>query len=175
MLATVSVRGGPTITPPAGWTLIRQDISGSAIRQAVFIHIAGSSEPADYTFSLSSAQSAAGGILAYRGVDPTSPIDTHGGQVNAASTSITAPSVTTTGPDRMLVGLFGIAALTSQTSPAGMTERYDQTVPSTNTYKVTTGAHDQLLAGSGATGPRVALAANSVINIGQVVALIPAP
>ena len=45
MLATIASRGGPTITPPAGWTLVRQDISGSTMRQAVFVRIAGASEP----------------------------------------------------------------------------------------------------------------------------------
>ncbi len=173
LLATVAARGAPTITPPAGWTLVRLDASGSTVRQAVYVHIAGGSEPASYTFTLSSAQSAAGGILAYTGVDPVTPIDAHGGQANVASTSITAPSITTTGANRLLAGLFGTAALTSETPPRGMTERYDQQVPGTNQYKVTTGADDQLLAGAGATGTRVALAAASGINIGQLVALNP--
>ena len=173
MLATIASRGGPTITPPAGWTLVRQDLSGSTIRQAVFVRIAGASEPTSYVFILSSSQSATGGIVAYSGVDPTGPIDAHGGGVNASSTSITAPSITTTGPGRMLVGLFGIAQLTTETSPAGMTERYDQAVPSTNTYKVTTAGADELVPAAGATGTRVALAATSGVNIGQLVALRP--
>src|SRR5207245_1050669 len=46
-------------------------------------------------------------------------------------------------------------------------------VPSTNQYKVTTGADDQLLLSAGATGTRTALAAASGINIGQLVALNP--
>jgi hypothetical protein len=173
MLATVSVRGNPRITPPAGWTVVRQDNSGSTMRQAVFVRIAGTSEPTSYTFALSKSQSAAGGIVAYAGVDPASPVDAHGGQVNASSTSLTAPSITTTESDVMLVGLFGIATLTTEVSPASMSERYDQTVPSTNKYKVTSGAHDQLFGGAGATGTRVALAANSGINIGQLVGLRP--
>ena len=175
MLATIATRGGPTITPPAGWTLVRQDVSGTTMRQAVFVRIAGASEPTTYVFTLSSSQSAAGGIVAYSGVDPTGPIDAHGGGVNASSTSITAPSITTTGPGAMLVGLFGIAQLTTQTPPAGMTERYDQAVPSTNTYKVTTAGADELAPAAGATGTRVAVAATSGINIGQLIALRPAP
>ncbi|HET7168477.1 MAG TPA: Ig-like domain-containing protein, partial [Candidatus Limnocylindrales bacterium] len=175
LVAAVSVRGGPTITPPAGWTLVRQDINASTMRQALFVHVAGGSEPSSYTFTLSNAQSAAGGIVAYSGVDPANPVDVHGGQVNAASTSITAPSVTTTGPDRVLVAFFGTPALTSMTPPSGMTERYDEAVPSTNTYKVTSAAADGGAASAGATGTRVAVAANSAANIGQLVALRPAP
>jgi hypothetical protein len=175
LLAAVAVRGAPTITPPAGWTLVRQEANASTMRQAIFVHVAGGSEPATYTFTFSSAQSSAGGIAAYSGVDPTNPVDAHGGQLNAASTSITAPSITTTGPDRMLVGFFGLPALSSMTAPSGMTERYDQTVPATNQFKVTTGSSDQVVTSAGATGTRVALAANSAANIGQLVALRPAP
>jgi hypothetical protein len=175
LLAVVSVRGAPTITPPVSWTLVRLDINSTTMRQAVFVKTAGGSEPGSYTFTLSSAQSAAGGIVAYSGVDGSSPIDAHGGQANAASTSITAPSITTTGPDRMLVGFFGTAALTTMNPPAGMTERFDRTVPSTNTYKVTSEASDALVAASGATGPRVALAVNAAGNVGQLIALRPAP
>jgi Bacterial Ig-like domain len=174
LLAVVSARGAPTITAPAGWTLVRLDINATTMRQAVFVRTAGGAEPGSYTFTLSSAQSAAGGIVAYSGVDGSSPIDAHGGQINAASTSITAPSITTGGPDRMLVGFFGTAALTTITPPAGLTERFDQTVPATNQYKVTSETGDALVA-AGATGPRTALAANSAANVGQVVALRPAP
>jgi hypothetical protein len=174
MLATVAARGAPTITAPAGWTLVRLDINATTMRQAVFVKTAGA-EPGSYTFSLSSAQSATGGIVAYSGVDGSNPIDAHGGQINAASTSITAPSITTGGPDRMVVGFFGTAALTTIGPPASMTERFDQTVPATNQYKVTGEASDAPLAAAGATGQRTALAANSAANVGQLVALRPAP
>ena len=113
--------------------------------------------------------------MAYTGVDGTTPIDVHGGQLNASSTSITAPSITTTGANRMIVGFFGTPVLTSVTPPGGMTERFDQTVPSTNTYKVTSEAASQSVAGAGATGTRVATAVNAAANIGQLVALNPAP
>jgi len=175
LLAVVTARGGPTITAPAGWTLVRSDISGSTVRQLVFVKTAGGAEPASYTFTLSSAQSAAGGIVAYSGVDGSNPIDAAGGQANASSTSISAPSITTTGTDRMLVGFFGTAALTTVSPPGGMTERFDQTVPSTNTYKVTVEGSDAAVAAAGATGGRTALAANAAANIGQLIALRPAP
>jgi hypothetical protein len=174
MLAAVAFRGNPTITPPAGWTLVRQDVNGNTHRQAVFVKVAGGSEPASYTFTLSSAQSAAGGIVAYSGVDQASPVDAHGGQINTSSTSATAPSITTTGPDRMVVAFYATPNLTTFTSPGGMTERYDQQVPAANQYKVTATADDQLVAGTGGTGTRVATVANSAASVGQLVALRPA-
>jgi hypothetical protein len=48
-------------------------------------------------------------------------------------------------------------------------------VPGTNTYKVTSEAGDAPIAAAGATGARVAVATNSAANVGQLVALRPAP
>jgi hypothetical protein len=175
MLAAVAFRGNPTITPPTGWTLVRQDLNGNAHRQAIFVRIAGATEPTSYVFTLSNAQSAAGGIVVYSGVDQTTPVDVHGGQLNASSTSATAPSVTTTGTNRMLVAFFATPNLTTFTAPAGMTERYDQQVPVANPYKVTTTVDDQTVAAAGATGTRVATIANSAASVAQLVALRPAP
>jgi hypothetical protein len=42
MLATVAARGNPTVSAPAGWTLVRVDGSGNTMRQAVFVRIASS-------------------------------------------------------------------------------------------------------------------------------------
>jgi fibronectin type 3 domain-containing protein len=171
MLAAVTTRGKPTITPPSGWTLVRLDASGNAMRQAIYLRVAGSSEPPSYTFALQSSQWAGGGIVAYGGVDPAAPIDVTAGQANASSSSITAPSVTTTGPVRMLVVFSGIAALASQTAPDGMVERYDEASPTTNANAVTTAASDQLITATGPTGPRVAGATAAGISVGQAVAL----
>jgi hypothetical protein len=173
MLAAVGARGNPVITPPTGWTLVRLDNSGGTIRQALYVHLAGASEPASYTWTLSVAASAAGGIVAYAGVDPASPVDVHGGQVNTSSTQATAPTVTTTGANRLLVALYAIPNLTTFSPPAGMTERYDAQTPAANQYKVTVAAHDQLLAAAGPTGTRVATAANAAVTVGHTVALRP--
>jgi hypothetical protein len=59
----------------------RVDANGSTVRQAIFYRIAGTSEPASYAFGLSTSQSAAGGIVAYSGVDPANPIDVAGGLI----------------------------------------------------------------------------------------------
>jgi Bacterial Ig domain len=173
LLAAVHVRGQPAITPPAGWVLVRQEQNGSNMRAAVYYKVATGSEPGSYTWTFASSQAAAGGITAWSGVSTTTPIDAHGGQVNASSNTITAPSITTTTANTMLVGFFGIGPATSLTPPAGMTERWD--VASTQgSFKATSGAASALQAAAGPTGTRAATSGATSTNIGQLVALRPA-
>jgi hypothetical protein len=53
MIAQLTTKGAsgvlPTITPPSGWTLARNDANGTAMQQAIYWKAAGSSEPASYT------------------------------------------------------------------------------------------------------------------------------
>jgi hypothetical protein len=166
MLAGITFYGA-TITPPAGWTLIRRDDIGASGGQAVYWKMAGASEPASYSFSLGGTQRASGGIVAYSGVDNSSPIDASSGQVSGGpSTFITAPSATTTAPGAMVVGFFGSSAVTTITPPTGMTERFD--TASTGT---TTEAASVTQAAAGSTGTKTATSAASGYWIGQLVAL----
>lgn len=172
LLAAVSVDQTPTITPPAGWTLVRSDANGTTQTQAIYWHAAGASEPATYTFTFGApVASAVAGLVAYSGVDTTSPIDVAGGQSNAASSSITAPSVTTTVANTMLVGFFGLDNDATISPPSGMTERWD--VDAQGTADEGAEAADVATATAGATGTKVATASISDLSIGQLVALKP--
>jgi len=174
MIASVDVRGNPTITAPTGWTLIRLDIIQNTFRKATYYRVAGSSEPGSYTWTFNSSQAASGGILAYSGVSTTNPVDAHSGLSGTGTSLITAPSVTTTVPNTMLVGLFAAAGNLTITPPAGMVERFDVT-SNAGTYKVSSEAADAFRAAAGATGDRVARADNGTNPaIGQLVALRPA-
>jgi hypothetical protein len=172
LLAGVSVRGKPSIKAPAGWMLVLKTQAANTMTQAVYLRIAGGSEPATATWTFSKAVGAAGGMLAYAGVDATAPLDIVGGQANPASTAITAPSVTTTAAGDVLVGFFGIAGATTITPPASLAERYD--VSASGTFKIASAAADERLATAGATGSRTAVAGASAGSIGQLVALRPA-
>ncbi len=173
LLAVVTARNDPTISPPAGWTRVRSDVNGTSLTQTVFVRTAGASEPASYTFTLSKPVTAAvGGVIGYSGMDPISPIDTHGGQANASSASVTAPSITTTVADATVVGLFGTGQDATFTQLSGMTERFD--VLTTGTSQVSAAADDAVQAAAGATGTKVATASKAAVNIGQLVALRPA-
>jgi hypothetical protein len=172
MLASIDTRGTTVITAPVGWVTIADNANGTAMRKTTYYKIAGASEPSTYTWSFSSAVPAAGGIVAYRGVDQTNPIDAANGQSNASSTSITAPSISTTVPNAMLLGFFGTAINATIAPPTGMVERGEIAITSGNT-KIATEISDAILAATGPTGVRIAVADRAASNIGQVVALRP--
>jgi hypothetical protein len=117
---------------------------------------------------------AAGGIVAYAGVDTAAPVDVHGGRTTAGSVkTITAPSVTTTTAGDEIVALFDIGGTNSITPPAGMLERAEAVVTAGSNHVTWEGA-DSLLAAQGPTGIRTASASVAHPNIGQIVALRPA-
>ena len=174
LLAGVAVRGATTITAPAGWTLVRLDNAADYTIQAVYWRpVAATGEPASYQWAFSSSNAAAGGILAYSGVNTAAPIDVHGGAVNgSATTSIVAPSITTTvGGDRV-VGMFGIGGANSITPPPGMTEEGEAASTAGN-YHVTWEGSDYTQA-AGPTGPKTASAGVAHPSVGQLIALRPA-
>jgi hypothetical protein len=162
------------MTAPTGWTLVRTDVNGSTMRLSTYQRWAVSGEPATYAFMFSKSTSAASaGVVAYRGVHPTTPIDAHGGQLNASSSiRATAPTITTTVARTTLIASFGSASNVTVTPPTGMTERYDRL--SAGSSKVAVTGDDQPLAAAGNTGVRTATLSKSTSSIGQLIALRPA-
>jgi hypothetical protein len=173
MVAAIVVRSDATISTPTGWTLVRSDVSGSSLRQSAYVKVAGGSEPGSYTWTFSAqTPAAAGSIAAYTGVDTTTPVDVSGGQANASSSSVVAPSVTTTIANALVVGLFATANDGTFSPPSGMTERTD--VPVDGTAQATASLADVSQASAGASGTKTATASVSAVNIGALVALRPA-
>ncbi|MEK9135584.1 MAG: hypothetical protein AAB393_00555, partial [Bacteroidota bacterium] len=126
LVAQITVNNGSStsMTAPSAWTLVRRDNRTSQVSQAIYYKVAGASEPASYTWTLSPSDAASGGIVAYSGANTSSPIDASSGGTGS-SNIVTAPSVTTTAADEMVVGFFGHDNATTFTPPSGMTERYD--------------------------------------------------
>jgi len=175
LIASIAVRGNPTVNAPAGWTLIRSDANGSTMRLSTFRRFVTTTEPAThvFTFTKSSTASSAG-IAAYRGVNPTTPVDVHGGQVTSrAGTNLSAPTVTATVAGTKLISVFGSAIDATAIPPTGMTERYDRL--SVGSSKVSVTADDQTLAAAGATGVRTVTLDKSTTGLGQDICLRPAP
>jgi MSHA biogenesis protein MshQ len=175
LVASIAVRGNPTINAPAGWTLIRTDANGSTMRLSTFRRFVTASEPASHVFTFTkSSVATAAGIVSYRGVNPTTPIDVHGGTVTSkAGTKLTAPSVNATIAGTTLISVFGSAIDATATAPTGMTERYDRL--SAGSSRIAVAADDQTLSASGATGVRTATLDKSTTGVGQDIALRPAP
>jgi hypothetical protein len=169
---------GITVTAPSGWTQIRVD-SGNGIMQALYYHIAGTSEPASYTWSWSgTGANAAGSIGAFSGINTSAPINASSGAASSSqSSSITAPGVTTTVDNAVVIGFFGIRASTSITLPTGETSGW----AALSTASGGSGQQSDIAGGyevqptAGATGNRQAsvLSSEAGYNVGQLVALQP--
>ena len=131
LMACLALNGGgiPLAGVPAGWTLVAAVPGVTNPKVFGYYRVAGASEPAIYTWTLSSAVANGAGIARYSGVDPAQPLD--GAPTTAAAgsgTSAVLPGVTTTAPNAMLVGCVGInssSASTGITSPPGMTQAWD--------------------------------------------------
>ena len=151
MLAAITTRGTPVITAPSGWTQTATQANGTTSRLTVFRRVATAAEPASYTFTWTGAEKAAAGIVAYTGVDQANPIDVTATATGASSTTHVAPSVTTTGPNRLVVALYGVGVATTATPTAPLVERIDVTnlLPSN---AVTTVVGERAVAAAGATG-----------------------
>jgi hypothetical protein len=169
MVAVVDVKVNPTVTAPAGWTLVSTNSNGSELTQKIYTHVAGGAEPTTYRWSFNENRAATGGILAYSGVSTSSPVEvTSVGK--AVSTSITAPSVTTAFAGTVVLGAFGINNASAITQPTGTTERGEIA----SSTKIKTEVADYVQTAAGATGAKVALAASSGTNVGQLIVLRPA-
>src|SRR5437667_6772026 len=82
MVASITAHDGssviPTITAPAGWTLIVNTTSnGQNLAVSTYWKVAGTTfaDPGPYTFTVSPSSRIAGGISAYFNVDTTNPIN----------------------------------------------------------------------------------------------------
>src|SRR5204863_474874 len=170
MVASITSRTGsgtPTISAPAGWTLIvSTPDSGNNLTTATYWKVAGTAgaDPGPYTFTVSSSR-VAGGISAYSNVDTTNPINASGGQASSS-----APSITTTVANTMLVACFGRAGGSAIGAPTGTSERFHaETSSSTNAASESA---DVAQASAGATGQKAST--GNTANIGQLIALAPA-
>jgi hypothetical protein len=164
----------PGFTAPAGWTVLRQHTIKDTLRQAVYVKVAGTAEPASYAWKVSSSRRLAGGITSFAGVDTAQPVDAVNGAVNPSSTAVPAPVITTTVPNTLLVHLAAVSAEATVAPPTGMTERWEATAANTSKKDVVASLSESVQTLSGATGPRVATASRAGKSIGVLLALRPA-
>jgi hypothetical protein len=111
------------INPPNGWTLIRRTDNGTDAGLATYYKIAGASEPASYEFGLT-GQKWAAGITRITGADIANPIQASSGGIGGVA-NVTAPSLTTTKVNALVLAFFTNKKGTTYTPPFGTTEIYD--------------------------------------------------
>lgn len=164
MIASIAVRPSTAvITPPGGWTLVRRidNATGNTNSLAVYSRVAAVAEPANHTWAFSASTGSAGGISAFRGVDNSSPIHVENGQSTSSSLTHSAPSVTTTTSNTMLVTSHSFSTSATWTPPAGMTEAFERAslaVP--NSGGISIEGSYVLKGATGATGTKSAVASN---------------
>ena len=96
LIASVDARlsAEASITAPTGWILIRRDSSApryGSLSQALYYKVAGSAEPTKYAWFLAAPVSAAGSVVDFKGVNRSSPVDSHSGAFTPASRSALRP------------------------------------------------------------------------------------
>ena len=149
MVAHVIVHpAGNTITAPAGWTLVLRQDSPSVISTASYVKVAGSSEPASYTWRFGTVGQASGGIASYIGVNTTTPVDASHAQYNASTSNVDNSGLTTTTANDMLVYAVGITVATTVNVPAGFTQEWSTTSNSSTTSEMS----QELFSSVGPTG-----------------------
>jgi PKD repeat protein len=161
MIASIGVRPATvTIGVPAGWTLVRRIDNGTHVSLVVFRKVSGTSEPVSYSWDVTGATWAAGGIQSFVNVDTVNPIDVEAGQATPTSLSHSTPSVTTTVANTMVITSHTFATSTTWTQPTGMTEAFDtQFQPVEQNLGLSIEGNHVVQATVGATGTKTATAA----------------
>ncbi len=182
MIANITQRNSTGTISLAGWTAISQaTYDGGSTSGAILYKVAGGSEPANYAFGLGAgANNNTGTLVAFSGVDVTGgflvgggaggPFDVAPGSLStsgANSSPATATSITTATANAAVIMLAHINDNQSlgpwtATSPASLTELYENQYNPSGAVDLTTGAAWALKAAAGATGTgSVTIGANS--------------
>jgi hypothetical protein len=130
LIAQITADSGPSATPPSGWTAVTSRTVSTSAKLFVYSHVVGSSEPANYTWTLSTAVKWNAGIANFHGVNTTSIWDTGvvGATVTTAASTFTLPGVTTATAGAMVVGGVALnSGSVSPTQPSGWTEALEST------------------------------------------------
>ena len=160
----------PDLTAPPGWTLVRRD-GDNALGQFVYTRVVVPSEPASYTWT-GLTSNKAGAIVAFSGVDTVVPVNASSGRADQVSGIATAPSVTTTRANVVVVGAFGLLNTQTQPAPTGMTGVWAGFTSTGTNPEISIMGAEQSYPTPGATGDKTS-SAPGARTVGQLVALQP--
>jgi myo-inositol-hexaphosphate 3-phosphohydrolase len=131
LVACVALNGSNVAATgtPAGWSRIAAVTTITNPRVFGYYKVAGSTEPADYTWTLTASVQNGGGIARYSGVDSAVPLDVAAKTASGtAALSGTVPGVTTMSANAMLVGCMAVNSSKTNlaiSSPGGLAEAWD--------------------------------------------------
>jgi hypothetical protein len=152
MLAVITSASGTGPATPTGWTRVAGASSGnfSTGTLTVFTRVAGTGEPASYSWSLGGTFEASGAVGTYVGIDNVTPVQASSIATGNSKTMI-ASSVTTTTNNAYVIAAVGFNATTSVTvgDPPGTTQR---AAPISPGQFVGTVVDDFIQSPAGATG-----------------------
>lgn len=172
-----------TISAPAGWTSVRQTDSPYGafnFSSALFSKIAVQADVDAATFTFTGSQTTEdnrGLITAWSGINTTTPIGASSGQYNAASTTVTAPTITPVANSMILM----IATVRDDNTQSGYAIATDNPASWGEAYDLTTKVDNDMAQAMGyatraqtsATGNGTATTSGSDANIGQLVSISP--
>ena len=177
-----SISASPTL---AGWTLINgMIINGSTKRHGAALYkiaVAADLIATNYTFTLDTlTDSSSGAIIAFSGVDSTTPFDVAPGTIfGSNSTTVNATTLTSVTPNSAIVMLGMSAGINvswtgwTTTSPGVLTELFD--VAHNAGRKSSVGGAWQTMGVAGSTGTGIATISSSERNGAILLALRPLP
>lgn len=145
LLIVINVAGNVTPTTPSGWT---QRATRLNTNRCTLIYKIASGSETDLAVAITSAE-AISSVLAWSGVDTTTPWDQTGTLNGASSATATATGLTTVTNDAMLLAIMAYTGGAFST-PGGMTERDDYNAAG----NVSQAVFEELRATAGATGNR---------------------
>lgn len=161
------------VTKPAAFTLNRRTATADQILET-YLRVVDGSEVASYDWTFASNDFCCSMFLIKDAVGSTTP-HKEAGQTNAGSTTVTAPSLTTTVDGCLLVGFFGgdISTPGVTTYTSGMTAEITD-ISTANWANLA--IYTEAQATAGATGTRTATASVTQGNgsMGQLLAFAPA-
>ena len=167
LLAEVVYTGSPTVTEPAGWTLITTH-AATGLTAKYYYRLAGGSEPSAYTWNFSTSTNAAIVVAAYSGCNAAHYIDGYNVDHTNSGTAMTAPGNVYPYSTAGMLVFLGATANVRATPPSGMTERADLGTVSAGVYLA-----DQLLASGALTSSKTATLAAASASIGLQLLLTP--
>ncbi len=184
VLAVNSTAATHVFPNDSGWNLVSEgSASGSSTVQAKVYYMYLSSAPlSSYSFYVASCAAvcdvnvkAAGVLAAYTGVSSINPVDLSNSQSNnSASTTYTAPSITTTGSNEFIVALYGAPTGATYTAGSSTTLRGSTSSSAGSAgSKATVAVEDKLQSAAGASGTVSINSSSSAVSIGFTLALNP--